>query len=77
MILNKQSETLKIDNKLFGIGDYCVANIVSEFKGRIGTILEIRTDDDMDTDNIGPDIYVDFGDGEVIMAADMLEELPF
>ncbi|MCK9471674.1 MAG: hypothetical protein M0Q88_07980 [Bacilli bacterium] len=76
MIISK-GQKIVIDDKEFIVGDYYAANNSSVYSGKIGLILEVKTSQDKDTDNIGPDIYVDFGDGEVIMAADMLEELPF
>ena len=77
MILKNRGEKLLIGENMFFIGEVVLANDASIYKDHIGKIVQIRTDEDKDTNNIGPDIYVDFGEGEVIMAADMLVELPF
>lgn len=77
MVIDKKGKGLVIDGKMFFVGSYYIANSTTEHKGLIGKILEIRTAENKDTNNIGPDIYIDFDDDEVIMSADMLEKLPF
>lgn len=42
------------------IGEKIRANEESDYEGLYGTLLEIRTDPDKDTDNEGPDFYCSF-----------------
>lgn len=75
MVLSKIGETLQINKKVFIVGNMVKANGRSHYEGLTGELLLITTEDDKETDNYGPDIYVDFGEGEVIMADYMLEVL--
>lgn len=60
MIVNKYGESLKIDDRVFTIGNRVFANESSEYSGLYGEVIEIRTGDDKDTDNEGIDVYVSF-----------------
>lgn len=60
MILSKCGESLKIDDKVFTVGDRVLTNGSSEYEGLYGEITEIKTDTDKDTENEGIDIYVCF-----------------
>lgn len=60
MIKNKIGEELRYDGKRYYIGQVVYANESSDYAGLIGSIKEIRTDKDKDSDNIAPDIYVSF-----------------
>ena len=84
MILNKNNQILTIGDNEFSIGcNYIVRNDLGDilypenYGGKFAEIIEIRTGEDMDTDNIGPDIYVRVDDDEIIVAPDMLERVPF
>lgn len=73
MVLLKTGESLIINNRKFEVGSIVRANAKSIYEGKIGEIIEIRTDNDKETDNYGPDIYVDFEGDIVIMDEEMLE----
>ena len=60
MIYQKSGETLYHDNRKYTVGASVYANDASEYGGLIGTILEIRTGDDRETENDTPDIYCRF-----------------
>lgn len=59
MIYNKQGEAFDYEGKKYIIGEDIYAT-ESSYYGLIGIIKEIRTDDDMETDNEEPEIYCDF-----------------
>ena len=59
MIINKQGEAFDYEGKKYIIGEDVYAT-ESSYYGLIGTIKEIRTDADMETDNLEPEIYCDF-----------------
>ena len=60
MILREKGEKYKHGNTIFVIGDRITGLEGSGYKDLIGTVIEIRTDEDMLTDNPDVDIYVDF-----------------
>ncbi len=59
MIYNKNGEMFFYEDKMFLIGEEVFAT-ESAFYGLLGNISEIRTGDDRDTENEGPDIYCKF-----------------
>ena len=59
MIYNKQGEAFEYEGKKYIVGEDVYAT-ESSYYGLIGIIKEIRTDDDMETDNEEPEIYCDF-----------------
>lgn len=60
MILRKNGKKFVYEDTTFVIGEYVYGLAGSAYNGLVGTIKEIRTDDDKETDNPDPDIYVDF-----------------
>lgn len=60
MILERIGESLEIEGRVFTVGDRVLANKNSYYEGLYGTILDIKTDPDKDTDNEGVDITVCF-----------------
>lgn len=60
MILEKIGESLEVDGKVFAVGSRVLSVDGSDYGKLYGTIVEIRTDSDKDTENEGPDIYVCF-----------------
>ena len=60
MIYNKKGDVFKYRGKEYVVGEQVVANIVSDYYGLIGTIKEIQTGKDKDTDNKTPDIICSF-----------------
>lgn len=75
MVFLKRGTGMVINKRSVVVGSTVIANGNSIYKGRIGEIVEIRTDKDKETDNYGPDIYVDFEGDIVIMAEEMLQIL--
>ncbi len=73
MIISKRNENTRIDNRVFRIGQVVRANAETEYVGKKGTVKEIRTGNDRDTDNPNADIYVQIGYDEVILDASMLD----
>ena len=59
MIINKLGETFEYEGKKYIVGEDVYAT-ESSYYGLIGIIKEVRTDDDMETDNPEPEIYCDF-----------------
>lgn len=74
MLLVRPGEKLEINGRIFEIGNFVIAKN-SKYKYLIGSVIEIRTDENKDTENPGPDIYVNFNEDIVIMAGEMLEIL--
>ena len=60
MILTRNGESLTVEGKTFAVGATVWTNSASEYRGLIGRITEIRSGDDMETDNDCPDIYCSF-----------------
>ena len=67
MIYNKHGEVFFYEDKTFYVGEEIYAT-ESAYRGLIGRITEIRTGEDMETENDGPDIYCEFE--EPIMTRD-------
>ena len=59
MIYNKKDEVFFYENKTFYIGEEIYAT-ESAYRGLLGRITEIRTGEDRETENEGPDIYCEF-----------------
>mgnify|MGYP000615103017 CR=1 FL=1 len=60
MIYKKPDEKFSHENITYTVGSRVLANEASEYSGLFGRILEIRTDDDRETENDTPDIYCEF-----------------
>lgn len=56
----KPDEKFSHENITYTVGSRVLANEASEYSGLFGRILEIRTDDDRETENDTPDIYCEF-----------------
>ncbi len=59
-MIYKQGQTFEYEGRKYTVGDMVIANAGSMYEGLMGRITEIRTEEDKDTDNVGPDIYCDF-----------------
>lgn len=60
MILNKTGSLIVFDDVQYTIGDIVMAVKPSDYAGLFGTITEIRTGPDMETENDDIDIYCEF-----------------
>lgn len=60
MILNENGKSFEYDGITYTIGDTIIGTNVSEYKGLVGIITEIRDGDDKETENETPDIYCSF-----------------
>ena len=60
MIYNKPGEEFLHKGVCYKVGGRIIANEGSDYAGLFGNILEIRTEDDRETDNDTPDIYCAF-----------------
>ena len=60
MIYKKPGEKFSYEDITYTVGNRVLANEASEYSGLFGRILEIRTDDDRETENDTPDIYCEF-----------------
>ena len=60
MILNENGKSFEYDGITYTIGDTIIGTNASEYEGLIGTITEIRDDNDKETENETPDIYCSF-----------------
>ena len=72
MILRENGTRFCADGRVFTIGGRISANGESEYEGLFGTITEIRSGADRETENDVPDIYCDF---EVPASEEMLRKL--
>ena len=73
MVIRKKGSVFFIDGKEFKIGGGVFANDESEYMGLYGTVTEIRTDEDRETENDTPDIYCEFmSPDSVAMAAELV-----
>ena len=72
MILRENGTRFCAEGKVFTIGGRISANGESEYEGLFGTITEIRSGADRETENDVPDIYCDF---EIPASEEMLREL--
>ena len=72
MVIRKKGTVFCVDGKEFKIGGGVFANDESEYMGLYGTVTEIRTDEDRETENDTPDIYCEFMPPDsVAMAAEL------
>ncbi len=60
MIYNKSNDAFEYEGKTYKIGDKVIANNESAYAGLFGKIIEIRTDEDRETENNTPDVYCAF-----------------
>lgn len=60
MILQENGARFCTEGKVFTIGGIICANDESEYAGLCGTVMEIRSGDDHETENDTPDIYCAF-----------------
>ncbi len=60
MIINRPGAAFLYDGIEYHIGEEIIGTSESEYEGLLGSITEIRTDDDKDTENEGPDFYCSF-----------------
>lgn len=60
MVLQTKGQRLTYAGKTFVIGGSVFANGESDYMGLYGTVTEIRTDEDRETENDTPDIYCEF-----------------
>ena len=60
MIYNKINDEFQYNGITYRIGTPIIGTDESEYKGLFGTITEIRTGNDKETDNTTPDIYCSF-----------------
>ncbi len=74
MIYNKQGEAFEYEGKKYIVGEDVYAT-ESSYYGLVGIIKEIRTDDDMETDNAEPEIYCDFYEPVLQADKERLEEV--
>ena len=72
MILRENGTRFCVDEKVFTVGGRVMANDASEYAGLFGTITEIRSGADRETENDVPDIYCDFA---IPASEEMLREL--
>ncbi len=74
MIYKKPGEKFSHENITYTVGSRVLANEASEYSGLFGRILEIRTDDDRETENDTPDIYCKFDPPYLSAARRALEQ---
>ena len=72
MLLQENGARFCVDGKVFTVGGRVMANDASEYAGLCGTVAEIRSGADRETENDTPDIYCDF---EPPASEEMLREL--
>ena len=72
MLLQENGTRFCVDEKVFTVGGRVMANDASEYAGLCGTVAEIRSGADRETENDVPDIYCDF---EIPASEEMLREL--
>lgn len=72
MLLQENCTRFCVDEKVFTVGGRVMANDASEYAGLCGTVAEIRSGADRETENDTPDIYCDF---EPPASEEMLREL--
>lgn len=60
MIYTRTGTGITVDSVFYFVGMYVHANSASDYTGLYGVITEIRTGDDMETENDAPDIYCQF-----------------
>lgn len=72
MLLQENGTRFCVDGKVFTVGGRVMANDASEYAGLCGTVTEIRSGADRETENDTADIYCDF---EPPASEKMLREL--
>ncbi len=60
MIINRPGAVFLYNGVEYHIGDEIIGTSESEYEGLLGSISEIRTGDDKETENEGPDFYCSF-----------------
>ena len=60
MLLENKGECIAFEGVTFFVGDRVHSKEDEDYGGLDGTIIEIHTDEDIETDNDGPDIYCAF-----------------
>ena len=76
MIYNKNGEMFFYEDKMFIIGEEVFAS-ESDYAGLLGRITEIRTGEDRDTENEGPDIYCNFQPPILNQDAELVRKMKF
>ena len=76
MIYNKNGEMLFYEDKMFIIGEEVFAS-ESDYAGLLGRIKEIRTGEDRDTENGGPEIYCNFRPPILKQDAELVSKMRF
>lgn len=74
MIYNKAGAVFDYDGVQYIIGGRVEGTAVSEYEGLYGRILEIRTEDDRETENPTPEIYCSFDPPVLPLEIRQLEE---
>lgn len=72
MICKKKGHGIIYNRKKLVVGMRILANEKSEYRGLFGTIKEIRTGEDKDSENTGPDIFCAY---DIPESAEEIEEL--
>lgn len=75
MIYNKPGAVFKYDGVKYTVGCRVKGTASSEYDGLYGRILEIRTEDDRETENETPDIYCSFDPPVLLKKIRELEEV--
>lgn len=60
MVKDKIGESVEYEGVIYTVGATVTVGKGSDYDGLVGKIIEIATDEDMDTDNDAIDIYCDF-----------------
>ena len=76
MIYNKNGEMFFYEDKMFIIGEEVFAS-ESDYAGLLGRITEIRTGEDKETENEGPDIYCHFRTPIFRQDAELVRKMQF
>ena len=76
MIYDKQSQMFFYEDKMFIVGEEVFAS-ESDYAGLLGRITEIRTGEDRDTENEGPDIYCCFQPPILNQDAELVNKMRF
>lgn len=76
MIYNKNGEMFFYEDKMFIIGEEVFAS-ESDYAGLLGRITEIRTGEDRETENEGPDIYCNFQSPILNQDAELVSKMRF
>ena len=76
MIYNQKGEMFFYEDKMFIIGEEVFAS-ESDYAGLLGRITEIRTGEDRDTENEGPEIYCNFRPPILKQDAELVSKMRF